>query len=960
MDASPDPGPLRSALQRRVPDAVWRIGERVADAGKVAALGPAAGGERFEVQLGPARFEVHLWPRDLEWSCDCEADACAHAAAAAIAWASGRTVAAEPPPRLLARLRTAPEGLGLSFVIERGTETEEARPPFPPGVGAFEPVDRLVRLLRDQPGDRVPGRLHHVLLDALLQLDAATLDGQPVEISKVPLDVVAKVDRFGASYRLRMADDPSVTQVFPGDPDLVVAEGKLRPRGYGRLSDLERHRLGSPVLYSEAELAVLTGRRLPELEKSIRVVRAESVPATQRAGVSARVDLLPVPGGVEVHARVVYGDPPLAELRGQEAVPMRGISVLPVRDRGAEEQAARLLLDELGMRSQERRLLQGGDAAVFLDTRLRTFSGTVGGAEHGAPFAIRGEPPRAELSIRRGGAHVAFRAGDALLSAGRVLDAWRSGNGLVGLPGGGFAPLPIEWLSAHGETLESLVDAEAGSPQAALASVELLQAHHEEVPERLAQLGAALLRHRSAPLPPPDGLTATLRPYQVEGQSFLRALAAEGLGCVLADDMGLGKTVQALAALLDRTSGPSLVVAPTSVLRNWLDEAARFAPSLRVGLLHGPRRDEVWAARTDHDLLVTSYALLRLDADTFAAQDWDLVLLDEAQAIKNADSATARSARRLRANARVALTGTPVENRLHELWSLFEFLNPSFFGPKARFDERFGIPAERGDERARASLRRRIAPLLLRRLKADVARDLPPRTEIVLRCPMSPAQRAAYDKARTVGRRKLSTDGKPKRIAILEVLTRLRQASCHPGLLPGGDPLAESGKLDVLMEHLGEAIDEGHKALVFSQWTSLLDRIEDRLRASGQSFLRLDGSTRDRAGLVARFQEPSGPPLFLISLKAGGTGLNLTAADHVFHVDPWWNPASEDQATDRAHRIGQQKPVLAWKLVSEGTVEEAILDLQAKKRALAGSVLEGGGAPALSDDELMALLEEGA
>ena len=358
------------------------------------------------------------------------------------------------------------------------------------------------------------------------------------------------------------------------------------------------------------------------------------------------------------------------------------------------------------------------------------------------------------------------------------------------------------------------------------------------------------------------------------------------------------------------------------------------------------------------DVLVTTYAVMRLDIDSLTQTRFGSVILDEAQAIKNADSQTAKAARRLQAGQRIALTGTPVENHLGELWSLFEFLNPGFFGGRSRFQETLGGPAAAGDVRAVQALRRRVAPFVLRRLKGDVAAELPPRTDIVLRCPMTDAQKEGYERMRRGGLSGLeSEDKRPRRMKVLEILTRLRQASCHAGLLPGGDAAAASGKLDVLCETLEEIIDEGHRALVFSQWTSLLDLVEPRLEDAGIGFLRLDGRTRNRAELVDRFQAEDGPPVFLISLKAGGTGLNLTAADHVFHLDPWWNPAVEQQATDRAHRIGQERPVFAWKLVSEGTVEERIVALQERKRALAESVLEGQGVTALSDAELDALLD---
>jgi SNF2 family DNA or RNA helicase len=415
--------------------------------------------------------------------------------------------------------------------------------------------------------------------------------------------------------------------------------------------------------------------------------------------------------------------------------------------------------------------------------------------------------------------------------------------------------------------------------------------------------------------------------------------------------MGLGKTLQALCALRGRT----LVVAPTSVLFNWEEEIARFRPGLRASLYHGAGRRLDPAA----DVTLTSYAILRLDADALAAVAWDSAILDEAQTIKNPDSQVARAAHRLAAGFRVTLSGTPVENRLEELWSQLHFTNPGLLGSREDFAERTARPVAAGDAAAVARLRERIRPFVLRRLKREVAPELPPRTEVVLHAVLSDEERAVYDAVRAATRedvlRRLGQGGGV--LAALEALLRLRQAACHPGLVPGGPPAETSAKLELLLEFLDESVADGHKALVFSQWTSLLDRVEPVLRRAGIEFLRLDGSTRDRAAVVEGFQHEAGSPVLLISLGAGGLGLNLTAADHVFILDPWWNPAAEEQAADRAHRIGQTRPVMIYRLVAQDSVEERVLALQARKRALADAALGGAGAAApLTREDLLALL----
>jgi len=390
------------------------------------------------------------------------------------------------------------------------------------------------------------------------------------------------------------------------------------------------------------------------------------------------------------------------------------------------------------------------------------------------------------------------------------------------------------------------------------------------------------------------------------------------------------------------------------VLFNWKSELARFRPNLRVAVYHGPNR----SFDAQADVTLTTYAILRLDAKALAARSFGAVVLDEAQAIKNPDSQTARAAYALRAGFRLALTGTPVENRLEELWSLMHFANRGLLGGRSDFSDQIARPIAEGRAGAAAALRQRIRPFVLRRLKKDVAPELPPRTEGVLRVELTDGERAVYDAVRAATQKDVLAllEGGKGVIAALEALLRLRQAACHPSLVPG-QTAATSSKIEALLEALETAVAEGHKALVFSQWTSLLDLIEPALARAELPFARLDGTTRDRAGVVARFQADDGPPVMLVSLKAGGSGLNLTAADHVFLCDPWWNPAVEAQAADRTHRIGQTRPVFVYRLVAAATVEERILALQDSKRALMDAALgDAASAGGLTRDDLLALL----
>jgi superfamily II DNA or RNA helicase len=490
---------------------------------------------------------------------------------------------------------------------------------------------------------------------------------------------------------------------------------------------------------------------------------------------------------------------------------------------------------------------------------------------------------------------------------------------------------------------------------------------HFQAPAAWRARGAAMRDLSTlAPAPVPGDFAAALRPYQRLGVAWLWHLLRQGLGGILADEMGLGKTPQALALLAAATASgqarpPHLVAVPASLLENWRREAARFAPGLRVFVHHGARRLDA-AGFTAHDLVLTSYGTLARDTGLFAGVEFGLILADEAQHLKNRRTQAAQSLRALRGRGRFLLTGTPLENSLDDLRALFDFLMPGFLAP---------VPAGlKREDRVwhDEQLRARTAPYILRRTKQSVAPELPEKIEQVLPCEPTAAQAALYRRLQEDGERELidlaargSSEGS-LRFAALTQLLRLRQACCDPRLVPGHASAGpeDSAKLEVFRELLAESIDEGHRMLVFSQFTSLLALLREELETEGVAFCYLDGSLTPKArqAEVDRFQAADGPPVFLISLKAGGTGLNLTAADVVVHFDPWWNPAAEAQATDRAHRLGQTKVVTSYKLICSGTVEEKVLALQDAKRALLADVFEASDAAAarLSLADLRGLL----
>jgi superfamily II DNA or RNA helicase len=462
---------------------------------------------------------------------------------------------------------------------------------------------------------------------------------------------------------------------------------------------------------------------------------------------------------------------------------------------------------------------------------------------------------------------------------------------------------------------------------------------------------------------PLGSLETVLRPYQKEGVYWLHFLAENRLGGILADEMGLGKTVQTLA-FLRSLPGPSLIVCPASLLFNWRREVARFVPELKLLTLEGADRQARFKELPKHNLVLTSYPLLRRDADLYREFHFSAVVLDEATHIKNPDTQNAQAAMALRANHRFVLTGTPVENSVRDLWSIMNFALPGYLGDRDEFRERYELPISRGSQPERERLAKRLRPVMLRRLKKEVARDLPEKIEQIAFCDLTAEQRELYAKLQREGRQKVETLASEKksgaaRVAMLTVLLRLRQA-CGDLRLLGQTPENRSGKLDLLMELIEEAMDGGHRILVFSQFVTMLRLIEEELKNEEINYCYLDGETKDRAGVVDEFQSGSGIPVFLISLKAGGTGLNLSAADTVMHVDPWWNPAVEDQATDRAHRIGQTQVVTSYKLITRGTVEEKILDLQKKKREIIDATVESEEPlmTGLSIEEIASLLDE--
>lgn len=561
----------------------------------------------------------------------------------------------------------------------------------------------------------------------------------------------------------------------------------------------------------------------------------------------------------------------------------------------------------------------------------------------------------------------------------KIWKAWTQGKRYVQLKDGSYTSLPESWLERVAHKLQALGLDPSLPPKEKFAQFEapVLDNLLEDLPGAITDSFWDTLREKIhtfkeiSPIPPPKRLNATLRNYQLQGLAYLNFLREYHFGGILADEMGLGKTVQTLSFLQHMVekgnSGPNLIVVPTSVLPNWEREAAKFVPSLRCLTIYGTRREGMFKKIKKSDIVLTTYALLRRDLEELQQYEFNTVILDEAQNIKNPNTITARSVRHIKAGMRLCLSGTPIENNLFELWSLFEFLMPGFLGAQHAFKRGVVKPIKDGDDDTLNFLRTRVHPFILRRTKAEVAKDLPPKIENTTFCGLAEEQAELYamlaKKLKDQVMNTVEKNGIAKsQMSILDALLKLRQICCHPRLLklnmPGISTNLPSGKFDTFKDMITDIVEEGHRVLVFSQFVQMLHIIRSWLQISEMPFCYLDGTSKDRFDQVDRFNNSDDIPVFLISLKAGGTGLNLTSADYVIHYDPWWNPAVENQATDRSHRIGQTRQVFSYKLICQNTVEEKILSLQASKKNVADSIIPGAEAwKSLSREDLEMLFE---
>lgn len=945
---------------------------------------------------------VNLWLTDEDWHCDCGSaqDPCRHVAAAIIALKQARQAGKALPKSqqhaavlsyhftvaddqlcfyrkvtldqeeeiLTLPLSRLQEAAGVSLVSKVTPSKEDwaiERSLFPKRDG---PLDRatckrlfphLRQLSREDQG-------HRVFFDGNAIAVSSKAVGHQAHLSRHPPQATAGSAK---GWFLKGRANPQIKTVFKNGACLTTAGLALFHTP--DLSEQDTTMLKQGRIFSAKESGELFGNILPRLASKLDVIQDEA-PSPKPQPMSCWLDLRSQPGGkgLLLRPRIVYGDPPLAYVQGDELIAVDTMTI-PRRNKEAEGRLSQKLQLHLGWQLGQTYDL-APPQAVDLAAHVTAMSSWVRDSNNGlAAFQVAG---RLVPQVAFAGEQLTFslhlasdsEEGATVVAASEAWQQFQKGQRFVALATGGLAELPETFLQQHGAAIMALLKsqtANAGTiPKGLWGKAQMLAT------ELGVASGAAITAFSqqltSAPQPtawqPPPGFAATLRSYQHQGVAFLDRLRHWQLGALLADDMGLGKTVQTLAVL----RGAALIVAPTSVLANWAQEAARWAPHTTVHWHHGKERLTPKALQDlvgrPQQLVLTSYTMLRLDLPLFSGVVFDELVLDEAHNIKNRHSQTARAAYQLQARFRLALTGTPVENSLWDVFAQFRFINPGLLGDSKSFENRFLKPCSQGDEAALSSLRGLMAPFLLRRRKKEVLQELPPKTEQTLYCTLDASEQTTYRSILAASQKDLITSLKEgqKSVAALEALLRLRQAACHRGLLPErSDP--SSSKLDLLLEQLQVMISDGHKGLVFSQWTGFLDLIGAALTAANIPYLRLDGSSSNRGDIVARFNDDDEIPVLIMSLKAGGVGLNLTAADHVFITDPWWNPAAEEQAADRAYRIGQTKPVMVYRLVASGTIEEAMMALKTEKQNLAAATLEGAAHSAqLSADDILKLLTE--
>lgn len=914
--------------------------------------------------------KVSLYLEDQDWACDVDSkdDPCVNTIAAAIALNSGVGLASAndiSSAFIKYALHKAGTSLAIQRYIQRADTLEELKRPLHEIAGGSQ-TGRISGLalalsredfavesaLGSQRRGIIDPQRMQLVLKALSSFPELEYEKRAIRASSSLPHITVEVFNEKGAFALSLKEELAVSESFTNGAMLI--DGVLYPSLTLILGTTLAKIITPPgKILARDEVFTLRKEIIPQLKQHLEVDESEvHYPhiITERPDVELVMEKDNTQ--LRVYPRITYGSPIVAESDGRE-LRLLTKNVHVERNLSVEKQLAVKLKQELHLQLG-REIVFDGEEAVLFAQRVRHWK-TRGKGE--TAFALLGEvQPKIEVQGDSLQAKFQLRSGSTLKTAMAedVFRAWEKNEPFVQLIDGGWASLPENWLETHGARLKKLIEIQDGElpnalkPSAAQFLEDIGLAPSQEISEFKQRLLEAKFSERGDV---PTDVHAELRHYQKQGVHWLLHLKTAGLGALLADDMGLGKTLQAICTL----SAPSLVVAPTSVLPAWKEQIEKFRPSLSVNLYHGPQRQLLPGV----DVTITSYAILRNDIEMLRDIQWSVSVLDEAQNIKNPASQLSLAMYSLASDFRICLSGTPVENSLDDLWSQFHFLNPLLLGSQNDFRKQYKRRISLGDTQAGEELRNRISPFMLRRVKGEVLKELPPKTEAKLWVELSEPERELYQSIYASTQKEIldKIDQKGGVFAALEALLRLRQACCHSSLVPGHSA-ETSQKIELLMGSLNTTVRNGHRALVFSQWTSFLDLIEPHLQNAGLTFSRIDGSTGDRHKVIESFQASEGPNLMLLSLKAGGVGVTLTAADHIYLMDSWWNPAVEEQAADRAHRIGQTHPVFVYRIVAKDTIEENILALQDKKRDLAAAVLsEGGQIETLSKADILDLFQ---
>ena len=938
---------------------------------------------RVRSQDRPVSHKVSLWVEEEDWYCDCgdRNEICAHIAAAVIflkalkshpttplspTSPSPNTSQSTPPTKRRSHTEieyefySIQDALGLRrWILYGETQKELLKEPLTSIAGGISSgriqaphlsvtqdeyrVDAFLRPQENKPLD--PDSLQS-LFKILSECTNLIFEGSPVSISSQTYVYTYQVLPEKDGYTIRLKEDQTVTHVFSNGILLQNTTFKGIEKNSWTLHRklFQNHK---DLRFAMKDLIPFLRDVLPELQKTAKVeILTSELPQLILTSPEISLNTTTLEGSNDLFVT------PEFKKKNTSSLSPEGRPILYYTDPFEEKALARKLQNELQLSLGQTSRLSGDNAIEFC---LKAKSWNLNGKGASA-FQLHSDLQGA-LEFQDDQLQLVFKtpSGENSAQPENVLRAWRENARYVKLLNGGWAPLPENWLSLYGERIEALLQAKESTgklPRHFLPEViEICDEQDQAYPDSLKQLKDALFHSETLPLAPlPSDLRADLRHYQREGVNWLCFLRNAQMGAMLADDMGLGKTLQTLCAI----QGKTLIIAPTSVLMNWQSQIQTFRPELKVCTYSGTQRKLDLQA----DVILTSYGIIRLDREEFIHHTWDTVVLDEAQTIKNPESQISKVIHQIQGTFKIALSGTPIENQLEDLWSQFQFLNPGLLGSRDSFQDHFITPILRGDLTTAQKLQNRIKPFILRRLKRDVLPELPAKTEVVLYSELNNQENEIYQSLLLSTRKEVVTrlEQGGGIFGALELLLRLRQACCSPSLIPG-QPHHSSSKIDLLLQTLEKSIAFGHRALVFSQWTSYLDLIEREMQNRKIQFSRLDGGTPNRKAIVEEFQSPHGPSVMLISLKAGGTGLTLTAADHVFIMDPWWNPAIEDQAADRTHRIGQKNPVWVHRLIAQNTIEEKIHALQKAKAQLSQNILEDTGvAASLSREDILELL----